>query len=157
MHSKILFFFLTTAFLLLNIGCEDKNAGKLGGDHIVPYVPIGNAVITIGGGGEAPWTSGARLFTHCNAGNSLGYRGHGVVICAVGGDNFTCFDATCTACSSLTSAFSPEDLKGLIATCPICGTEYELYSGQPAKTEQKIYPLRQYSVSKSSNRLIINN
>ncbi|MDR1755881.1 MAG: hypothetical protein LBR65_02845 [Culturomica sp.] len=157
MDSKIALFFLTIAYLLLNLGCGDKNTGKLGGDHIVPYVPIGNAAITIGGGGEAPWVNGSRYFTHSNTGNPLGYRGHGVVIYTSNGDNFTCFDATCTACSSLTSHFTQANLEGLIAICPVCETEYELYTGQPAKTEQKIYPLRPYSVSKSNNRLIITN
>lgn len=159
MKSKVIFFLLYTAFFLTNIGCGDKYANKLGGDHIIPYTRV-YTEIPLGGGGEDPlsWLSQPRYFsTSAPNPGSLGYKGHGIVVFTTNMEDFHCYDATCTNCSDLESFFTEKDFKGSSVICPICGTEFDLNTGYAFGNTQKIYPLKPYPVIKRGNTLVVSN
>lgn len=157
MQSKIVIFLIGAASFLINVGCGDKYHNKLGGDHIIPYTYV-YTEIPFGGGGDdkESWREQARYFA-ISAPNPLplGYAGHGIVVFTSNLEEFQCFDATCTNCANLESYFTQKDLKGNTAICPVCGTEFELYSGQAFGNTEKIYPLKSYGIYKRNNTLIV--
>lgn len=153
MKIKALFFlFLLAAGF---VSCGDKN--KLGDDHIIPYTRVYTEIpINVGGEDLLSWIGKARYFSVAtpNTG-SLGYKGHGIIIYTSDGDEFHCFDATCTSCEDLESYMVQNDLKGSSAICPVCHTEFDLNTGYAFGNTTKIYPLKPYPILKTSNKLIV--
>lgn len=159
MKSKITIFLLCTIFLSVNLGCGDKYGNKLGGNHIIPYTYV-YTEIPFGAGGDDPlsWKDNARYFSTSTPNpQPLGYKGHGIIVFTVDLEEFHCFDATCTNCSNLDSYFTAKDLKGTTAVCPVCGVEFELFSGQAFGNTEKIYPLKSYAITKVGKKLIVRN
>lgn len=160
MKSKILFFSVFLFFLAVNSGCGDKFNAKAGDDHIIPYTPV-YTEIPLGAGGEdrLSWNGNAKYFEISTPNpKPLGYRGHGIIVYTsdADSDDFSCFDATCTNCSDLESHFTQKDIRGAVAICPVCRTEFALNAGGYAfDNTEKIYPLKSYPVEKRGNRLII--
>lgn len=159
MKSKIVIFLLSAIFLSINMSCGDKYGNKLGGDHIIPYVQI-YTEIPFGTGGDDPlsWQNIARYFaTSTPNPTAIGYKGHGIIVFTSDLEDFHCYDATCTNCSDLESFITAKDLKGTTAVCPVCGMEFELFSGQAITNTEKIYPLKSYSITKVGKKLIVRN
>lgn len=128
--------------------------------HVIPYVPVYTRILWGFGGENAQmWLNHPRYYAVSTPdGKSLGYNGNGIIVYTENGSEFYCYDATCTACPDLSSHFEQKDLDGAIATCPVCGTQFILSAGgQPGNTELKIYPLKSYLVTVSSNYLIVSN
>lgn len=159
MRPKVIIFFLIAAILFLNTGCDSKGGSQLGGDHIVPYVQV-YTEIPFGTGGDdiLSWQNNARYFaTSTPNPGPLGYKGHGIVVFTSDLEEFHCFDATCTKCADLNSHFTTDDLKGMVAECPECGTRYDLFTGNPFVTTEKVYPLKPYSITRVGKKLIVRN
>lgn len=159
MKSKIVIFLLSAIFLFINMSCGDKYGNKLGGDHIIPYVQV-YTEIPFGSGGDdqLSWRDSPRYFvTSTPNPGALGYKGHGIIVYTLDLENFYCYDATCTNCSDLESYITSKDLRGAIAICPVCGMIFNLISGEPHGNEEKIYPLKSYSITKVGKKLIVRN
>lgn len=155
MESKIVFFFVFAIFATVNVGCGDKFAENFRDKHIIPYVPV-YTKIDMGIGGEGNnWIGQPRYYNVSSEGKSLGYAGHGIIIYTGDNTEYECWDATCTNCQDLTSYFTKKDLEGEIATCPVCSSRFSLRYGTPFNGELVIYPLKQYLITKSTNKLII--
>lgn len=155
MKSKIIIFFLVCVFFGINIGCSRKLGENLRDRHIIPDIPVYTSIdLSVGGEGNN-WIGKPRYFNSSTTGKSLGYNGQGIIIYTNNNDDFKCYDATCTNCSDLTSYMTQQDLQGDFAQCPVCGTKFLLFYGYPEGTEKKIYPLKEYPIVKSNNRLIV--
>lgn len=157
MKSKIIFFSVVVFIGLINLSCGKKFAENLRDDHIIPYTPV-YTEIDLGIGGESNLQIPGQPLYQTLArpdGNPLGYQKHGIVIFRVNDTEYKCWDATCTNCEDLTSYFTQSDLSGAIATCPVCEMSFSLEYGTPFNTEKKIYPLKEYFITKRGNKLIV--
>lgn len=159
MKSKIIYFSLFILSLGEIIGCGDKISDTMRDKHIIPYVPVNTTIqLNLGGLDILSWEKTPKYFsTSTPDAKSLGYKGHGIIIYTENGNEFHCFDATCTNCPDLESYFSQKDLKGNTAVCPKCKTTFSLLFGQPFGNDTKIYPLKEYPTRKSGNNLIVSN
>lgn len=157
MKSKIIIFSLFILSFVGILGCGDKVAEKLGEKHIIPYVPVYTRILwNFGGEDELSWLHAPKYFpTSTPDGKPLGYNGHGIIIYTENGNDFYCYDATCTSCTDLTSHFEQKNLKESIAKCPVCGVEFSLILGQPFNAASKIYPLKNYPVVKNGKYLTV--
>lgn len=155
MKSKIIFFSVVAAILLINIACSHKFAENLRDKHIIPDIPVYTQIDLSIGGESNNWIDAPRHFSISSIGLALGYNGHGIIIFTGNNTEYKCYDATCTNCTNLTSFFRQEDLEGHFAQCPVCGLRYLLDYGTPEDTQKKIYPLKEYPVTKSGNKLIV--
>lgn len=155
MKSKIIIFFLFAFFFVTNIGCSHNLGENLRDKHVIPDVPV-YAQIDLSVGGEGNnWIGQPRYFNTSSTGKSLGYNGQGIIIYTNNNTDFKCYDATCTNCSGLTSYMTQKDLQGDFSQCPVCGVRFFLLYGYPDGTEKKIYPLKEYPIVKSGNKLIV--
>lgn len=157
MKSKIIIFSLVILFFTGIIGCGDKMSEAMKDKHIIPYVSVyTNIQWKLGGENELTWKNNPKYFsTSTPDGKALGYKKHGIIIYTEDGAEFHCFDATCTNCPDLESYFTQKDLKGSIAVCPKCGTNFSLLFGQPFGNNTKIYPLKEYPIQKTDKSLIV--
>lgn len=157
MKSKIVFFLLVTIISGTNTGCNKKFTEKMRDKHIIPYVPVYTQIdLTLGGESSLQTPSQPIYLTVSQPdGEPLGYNGNGIVVMRLNDTEFVCWDATCANCTDLTSHFAKQDLEGELAICPVCQTKFSLRYGTPYNTTETIYPLRDYPVSKSGNKLII--
>jgi Rieske Fe-S protein len=85
---------------------------------------------------------------------SGGYRG--IVVYRLGTDQFMAYERACTFDSDNTTAIIKVDPSGVSATCPVCGSKYELVYGYPIKGPAK-NPLLQYQATYDGNNLLISN
>lgn len=138
----------------LNIGCNNKAVENSSDNHIIPYVPVYTEIrLNIGGEGS-DWTNQPKYIPVASDGKRLGYEGHGIILFTSDNAEYKCYDATCTNCLN---HFEQKDLQTWIAKCPVCSTEFLLHYGYPADKELQIYPLKEYSVQKRGNKLIVSN
>lgn len=155
MRSKVIIFFIVTIFSGVNIRCTHGLEEKLRDSHVIPDVSVYTQIDLSVGGESNNWIELPRYFNNSSTGKSLGYNGHGIIIYTNNNTDFKCYDATCTNCSDLTSYMTQKDLQGNFAQCPVCGVRFLLLYGYPEGTEKKIYPLKEYSIVKSGNKLIV--
>lgn len=156
MKSKIVFFFVVTILWITNLSCSEKLTDK----HIIPDVPVYTQIDLAIGGESNNWIKQPKYFSTSSTGKALGYNGHGIIIYTDDNIAYKCYDATCTNCTDLTSYFKQKDLDGLIAKCPVCSTEFLLIYGYTSNSgesssDKKIYPLKEYPIVKSGNKLIV--
>lgn len=157
MKSKIVFFSIVAIVLSTNIGCSEKFAENLRDKHIIPNIPVYTQIDLSIGGESDNWANQPKHISLSSDGKTLGYSGHGIIIFTSDNLEYKCYDATCTNCTDLTSFFSQKDLNGWIARCPVCDTEFLLHYGTSTDKEKEIYPLKEYPIMRSGNKLIINN
>lgn len=156
MQSKVVFFFGILVFVFANVGCGDKFKENLRDKHVIPYVPV-YTVINFSVGGEGTnWAYQPKYYNLSSDGKPLGYNGHGIVIYTEDNDTYKCYDATCTNCTDLTSHFTADDFDGSYVRCPVCGISFFLLYGMPYGNEHEIYPLKEYPITKTNNRLVVN-
>lgn len=155
MKSKIVIFFILTIFSGINITCSRKFEENLMDKHIIPDVPVYTQIDLSIGGESNNWIDSPRYLNTSSTGKSLGFNGQGIIIYTNNNTEFKCYDATCTNCKDLTSYMTQTDLHGSFAQCPVCQTKFLLIYGYPENTEQMIYPLKEYPIIKSSNKLIV--
>jgi len=155
MQSKVIFFFIVSIFSAINISCTHKLTENLKDKHIIPDVAVYTQIDLSVGGESNNWIGQPRYFSTSSTGKALGYNGHGILIYTNNNTDFVCYDATCTHCTDLTSYMTQKDLHGNFAQCPVCGVRFLLIYGYPEGTEQKIYPLKEYPIVKSGNKLIV--
>lgn len=157
MQSKVVFFFGILVFVFANVGCGDKFKENLRDKHVIPYVPVYTVIdFSVGGEGSIQ-PNQLKYYTLSSKGKPLGYNGHGIIIYTGNGTDCKCYDATCTNCTDLTSHFTADDFDGYFVQCPVCGTRFWLLYGMPEGNKHEIYPLKEYSVVRNGNRLIISN
>lgn len=162
MKSNVLFFLILSICFLGNIGCGDQWTENMRDKHIIPYVPVSTVIDMNMADYLCLKTSGESvLIKTSNIGKSLGYSNHGIIVINVGSDNYKCWDATCTNCTDLKSSFNTKDIKGNIAVCPTCKSEFLLLYGQligggENANNHKVYPLKEYPISKVGNKLTVN-
>ncbi|MEG1948837.1 MAG: hypothetical protein RR137_00520, partial [Odoribacter sp.] len=137
----------------------DKFTENLRDKHIIPYVSVYMEIDTKLGGESNLETPGRPLYMNVShpSGKPLGYDGHGIIVIRLNDTEYKCWDATCTNCSDLTSCFIQKDLEGEIAICPVCQANFSLRYGSPFNLTEKVYPLKEYGITKSGNKLIIRN
>lgn len=155
MKSKIVLFLIVATILGVNVGCGHEFAENMRDKHIIPDVPVYTQIDLAIGGESNNWIGSPRYFSSSSTGTSLGYNGHGIIIYTDNNTDYKCYDATCTNCADLTSFFRQEDLQGGFAQCPVCGLRFLLIYGTPENSPQKIYPLKEYPIVKSGNKLIV--
>lgn len=151
MKPKIVIIFAFATFLSINVCCSHKLEDR----HIIPDVPVYTQIDLSIGGESDNWIDKPQYYQSSSTGKALGYNGHGIIIYTNNNTTFKCFDATCTNCSDLNSFMTQRDLDGSFARCPVCGTKFLLIYGYPEETEEKIYPLKEYPIVKSGNKLIV--
>lgn len=155
MQPKVVLFFGILVFVFANMSCGDKFKENLRDKHIVPYVPV-YTVINLGVGGEGKnWINQPKYYNISSEGKALGYNGNGIIIYTSNDVDYKCYDATCTNCTDLTTHFTADDLSGDAVQCPVCGTHFLLLYGTPFENDHEIYPLKEYPISKSNNKLIV--
>lgn len=157
MKSKIIFFSVLAFHLGINVSCSHKFAENIRDKHIIPDVPVYTQIDLSLGGESTNWIDQPRYFSTSSSGTALGYQGHGIIIYTNNNTEYKCFDATCTNCTDLTSAFGQKDLQGSFVRCPVCGLRFLLLYGYPEDAEKNIYPLKEYPVVKTGNKLIVSN
>ena len=82
---------------------------------------------------------------------SLGYNNNGIIV-FLGNDGYYAYDRTCTYHVEESIKVNIESGNSLFATCPVCGTRYQLYfSGIPTDAGPSIYPLKQYKTVYNPN------
>ncbi len=129
-------------FILLFAGsCKDETP------YTIPYVSVRfsvypNSLDYLG-------VSRYKYFTR------VGYRG--IVVYRPGIDEFMAFDRACTYDSQNLKAIVTVDGSGVVATCPICGSQYLLTDGYPFKGPAKNHLLQYQTVWDGSNMLLITN
>lgn len=155
MKSKVVIFFIGIVFSVANVGCTHKLGENLVDKHVIPDVPVYTQINLSVGGESNNWIGNPRYFSSSQTGKSLGYNGHGIIIYTNNNTEFKCYDATCTRCPGLTSYMTQQDLQGNFAKCPVCGTRFLLFYGYPEGVEEKTYPLKEYPIVKSGNKLIV--
>lgn len=154
MQSKIILFLILILFFPGIISCEEAHSNN----HIIPYVSIET---------EIPlWMPDFQCLTMPSQpvyitesypkSKPLGYNGNGIVVINTGSGEYKCWDATCTKDPD---TGIPLEIKGAIASCPECSTEFSLLLGIPLKSNStensdKIYPLKEYPVRKTSNNTL---
>lgn len=157
MKSKLVFFFFLTISFFLIIGCGEKLTDNLRDKHVIPYVPV-NTEINLSYADFAHLKNpGSSQYIQRSypLGKELGYRANGIIVFNTNGDEYKCWDATCTKCMEADTHLNPEATD---AICPTCGIKFSLNYGQPwnSKTE-KLYPLKEYPITISGNVLKVRN
>lgn len=155
MLPKIVFFSLLTIAFFGIIGCDEKLADNLKDKHVIPYVPVETEInLDYADFSHLKNPLGAQyISTSYPLGKPLGYQGNGIIVFNVNGNEYKCWDATCTRCLE---AGVHLEIEGSDAVCPTCSTKFSLNYGQPwnNKTE-KLYPLKEYPVTIAGKTLRI--
>jgi hypothetical protein len=147
--SKIKYFFISLAFLLLPASCENNK------NDVIPNVyvdftmnissdvlfrdlsSIGNSVIV--------------TYLTNNWGNySAGYDSSGIIVYRLLEDEFDAYDRTCPydyAINNKIARVNVSNSNSTIVICPVCGTNYALAAyGSPISGPSR-YPLKNYRTS----------
>lgn len=147
--SNLIYFFGSILILLTFSGCSsDKDINE-----IIPYTKV-EINLPLNYYSDLNYANTPIHITNYN-GRRPGYMGHGIIVMRVG-DQFKAYDATCT-----NDPQSPEPLEidGITAVCPICGSTFDLFSGNYFDNSKAQYPLKEYQTfySVSTNTLRIFN
>lgn len=127
--------------LLFAGSCKDDNP------YNIPYVYVYYKVY--------PNTLDSDLsISHSKSFIRVGYRG--LVVYRFAMDQFMAYDRACTFDSENLKSIITVDATGVIATCPVCGSQYNLYDGYPIKGPAK-NPLLKYQTSWDGNTLVVTN
>ena len=86
--------------------------------------------------------------------SQVGYRG--ILVYRMGSDQFLAYDRACTFDSDNTKAIVAVDASGLLAVCPVCGSEFLLTDGYPFKGPAK-NPLLQYHTTYDGFKVFVSN
>jgi nitrite reductase/ring-hydroxylating ferredoxin subunit len=131
-----------TLFMLLSVGsCKD------GTPYNIPYVPVSFSVYPNGLDSDLG-VSRYKYFIR------VGYRG--IVVYRPGMDEFLAYDRACTFDSQNLKAIIAVDATGVVATCPVCGSQYLLTDGYPFKGPAK-NPLMKYQTTWDGFKVYISN
>ena len=128
-------------FLLFSSSCKSDNP------YNIPYVVVYFQVFPNGLDSDLG-VSRYKYFPQ------RGYRG--VVVYRMGSDQFLAYDRACTFDSDNTKAIVAVNATGVIAVCPVCGSEFSLIDGYPNKGPAK-NPLLQYHTSYDGQNVLVTN
>jgi nitrite reductase/ring-hydroxylating ferredoxin subunit len=140
---KLKYFFLIFIFLYFPLCCEKDSC------DVVPDTYINISVdlihLTFGPGQS-------RIVTNTFAGEpSLGFDNNGIMIYCNAPDEYFAYDRTCPHHIEESIAVEPV-LNGMIAKCPECDSEYQLwFSGFPTDASISRCPLKQYRTTFNPN------
>lgn len=152
-QSKIHIFLLTfMLFVCLSSSCEKQQ------QHPVPSSYV-NFTINLQTDSEfirltAPGNSMEISYQMVNT-FTLGFDNNGVIVYNAGDGEFYAFDRTCPY-DMPNSVAVETDGTGVLATCPVCGTEYVFPSmGTPTFDGPGTWPLREYKVYYNQNNGVL--
>ena|ERR1035437_1136105 len=138
---KYLLQFIILFILLFAGACKDETP------YTIPYVPFAFSVYPNSLDSDLG-VSRYKYFLR------VGYRG--IVVYRLAMDQFMAYDRACTFDSQNLKAIIEVDATGLVAKCPVCGSQYLLTDGYPLKGPAK-NPLLKYQTSWDGFQVVITN
>ncbi len=152
--SKIRFFLIATALLVILSSCNKKN-------DVIPDTYVNftlnlndpEFVSLSGFGGSVTVNSQTNNYGP----GAAGYDGNGIIIC-FGVEEFYAYDRTCPhdyVVNSLSVKVNIDPSNSTIAICPKCGTKYGLTVGGTPASGVGRYPLKNYKTSFQGNYVTV--
>lgn len=152
--SKIRFFLITVALIVILSSCNKKN-------DVIPdtyvnftlYLNDPEFVNLSGFGGSVTVNSQTNNY----GAGAEGYNGNGIIVC-FGVDEFYAYDRTCPhdyVVNSLSVKVNIDPSNSTIAICPKCGTKYGLTVGGTPTSGIGRYPLKNYKTSFNGNSVTV--
>ena len=152
--SKIRFFLITVALVIIFSSCNKKN-------DVIPDVYVSFTLdlndpefVNLSGFGGS-----VAVDSHTNnwGAGAAGYNGNGIIICS-GNEEFYAYDRTCPhdyVVNNLSVKVNIDPSNSTIAVCPKCGTKYGLTIGGTPTSGVGRYPLKNYRTSFQGNYVIV--
>jgi nitrite reductase/ring-hydroxylating ferredoxin subunit len=138
-NTKIKIFLITGSLLLCYLSCKKENTQQ------IPYVSV-NLTLSANELLQIPLSSTKSY----PGGNDSIYIFHADL------NTYNAYDRLCTYFPNDTSRIVTDVAGGTTATCPRCGSKYELIFGSIIKGPAR-YPLRQYQTTVLGGRLYVTN
>jgi nitrite reductase/ring-hydroxylating ferredoxin subunit len=151
--SKIKYFFISLAFLLLPASCENNKNDVIPNEYIdfrmdITYDIIFRDLLS-------PGNSVLVSYLTNNWGSySAGFDSSGIIVYRADLDNFFAYDRTCPYDYAIKNKVVRINVDFTEAICPVCSTYYSLPSGGQPISGPGRYPLKNYKTSYDGFRFL---